>query len=234
MENEVLSQKLSQLSTTDEQSTTNKRKRSDTSTSLTTHSLIEEEEDRHGNDDIPEYLCITNKSFEQIIRQITNDTAYSMNIEELRQVAILMHQCTMIDLETSLWSTYLKAGTGTLKIEQPGPEIWPTMLKSKIMALNNGETDNDIDDTCLKFVNKRLRQLDHDQHRYQAEINEKKINMDGYMTTIEPVIQTFIQENLRSLHIQYEYTIALIEYDYEDQRLELEFAQLEPNDHQVR
>jgi hypothetical protein len=195
---------------------------------------IEEEEDHYHNDDIPEYLCITNKSFEQIIRQITNDTAYSMNIEELRQVAILMHQCTMIDLETSLWSTYLKAGTGTLKIEQPGPEIWPTMLKSKIMALNNGETDNDIDDTCLKFVNKRLRQLDHDQHQYQAEINEKKINMDGYMTAIEPVIQTFIQANLRSLHIQYEYTIALIKYDYEDQRLELEFAQLEPKDHHVR
>jgi hypothetical protein len=243
-EQDVLSQKLSQLSTTTTQiqSPTNKRKHSDDATiSLppTTHySSIPDDDDDDDENEIPTYLSLTNKSFTQMIEQISNtfSSVNPMNIEQLREIAILIYQSTIIELKKSLWLTYFKAGTGTLKIEQPGPEIWSRTLKSLIVSSKKYDLNNHrdlLDDLCLKLVTTRLHRFNHQQQQYQDQLDEKTKSIDHYQTIIAPILQKYIQENLQSLQIEYENNIQLIIYDYEYHRIELEFLTQEPNEYQV-
>lgn len=204
----------------------------------------DDDDDDNNNDygidenEIPLYLSLTNQSFTQMIEQILTNISFNnhpMTIQEIREIAILIYQSRIINLEKSVWLTYFKAGTGTLKTEQSSPAIWPTRLKSYVVSLKNYDLNKDhLDDLCLKLVHLRLHRFDHKQQQCQDKLRENIESISDDKTHILPILQTYIEENLQSLQGQYDYRIQLIIYDYEYHRLELEFFAQDPTEYQVR
>ncbi|CAF3317900.1 unnamed protein product [Rotaria sp. Silwood2] len=197
--------------------------------------------------DIPTYLLPTNQQFEQMIQNVTHNTmTCSINIDELRHVAILIHHSMTSDLKRTLWTTFLKSGTGLLKTKQQqqqqqqesnGPKMWPSLLKSMIKSCSHiDHTEKDVtDEICLNIVQTQLRRLEYQYEYYQNELKEKIKPLSNYEITIAPILQTFIQQNLQSLQIAYEFAIEFIGYEYEDQRLAFQIKQQQKlNDHQIQ
>jgi hypothetical protein len=163
----------------------------------------------------------------------------SINIVELRQIAILMHQLNVLDLEKSLWNTYLKAGTGILLSKESNLKVWPSSLKLMIQLDQRATTMSDVnqikvdDDRCLKYVNDHRRELDKTQQQCQEQFNLKKKQFYGFTITTENILQTFIKEQIQSLRLKYECSIQLVEFDYREQVLEHALLQQNPNEQQV-
>ncbi|CAF1429868.1 unnamed protein product [Rotaria sordida] len=110
---ENLSQKLSQLSATDkEQEDSDKskpstvKKRPTLTPSTTTDNIskkMKPDNEESTSNQIPRYLSSHNKAFEQMINPILEKTTTtSINIEYLREIAILIHQLECIDLDRLL------------------------------------------------------------------------------------------------------------------------------------
>ncbi|CAF2935453.1 unnamed protein product [Rotaria sp. Silwood2] len=205
MEEQHLSQKLSQLSTS--------------SCKTTDPLLTRTSENREEN--VPDYLAKGSQSFEKIINQISS----MEKIEELRQIGILIYQFSMIHLQKSLWIAYWKAEMGQLKSSNQmkndndhiGPQLWPLEVQSEIkMSTSN--------DTCRVFVTRYFSELDVQMKHYENELSNKKNQFSDYIQTIE----TFVQENLTPIRLYYEYQIAVVEYNYYDRVLELEYLQHNP------
>ncbi|CAF4634908.1 unnamed protein product, partial [Rotaria sp. Silwood2] len=166
MEEQILSQKLSQLSTSPQ------------STEL--RMMINE----NGEATIPDYLGKESKSFEQLI--ITHALSTD-KITELRQMAILMYQYSMINLQKSLWITYWKAGMGQFKLSnQIGPQLWPLEVQSKIEASTNNETKNDA---CRVFVSQYLSKLDNQLKQHETELLIKRYQLSDYIEIIETFVR---------------------------------------------
>ncbi|CAF4165869.1 unnamed protein product [Rotaria sordida] len=75
---------------------------------------------------IPDYLCSKNPSFEKKLRTILPSTT---NLDELRDIAILMHKIMSIDIVQSLWIVYRKYGMEEIQSKRPinvsDTEFWP-------------------------------------------------------------------------------------------------------------
>lgn len=101
---------------------------------------------------LPKYLSHAEKTFEAIMEPFLSareSVAKMVLIEKLRHLAFLEHQLRMVQLDISLWTSYLQSGTGKLK-EEKAPEghritaqlrntrlhvlpcIWPERLRSII------------------------------------------------------------------------------------------------------
>ena len=177
------------------------------------------------NDDfekIPSYLSKTNEAFEKTIHQISSVKHIK---KELRQIAILMYKIMSIQMSYSLWTIYLKSGIGTLNSDQPHAiKVWPIEVKSLVMKQATNE-----DETCLSYVNNYLRHLDEKMKRYQTELNTKK----GHLNIDTQIIQMFVQQGLESYRMEIEHKITLVQYDYNDYVLEMEYLQHHPSKHQV-
>ncbi|CAF3116190.1 unnamed protein product [Rotaria sp. Silwood2] len=212
MEEQHLSQKLSQLST---------------SSYKTTEPLLTRTSE-NSEENIPDYLVKGSQSFEKIIDQISS----MEKIEELRQIGILIYQFSMINLQKSLWMTYWKAGMGQLKSsngmkdnnDHIGPQLWPLEVQSEIKM----STSNENNDACQVFVTRYLAELDDRMKHYENELSNKKNQFSDSIQTIE----TFVQENLTPIRLYYEYQIAVVEYNYYDRVLELEYLQHSPAHYQ--
>jgi hypothetical protein len=139
-EEQQLSQKLSQLFASETDGTqakeafrTNRYKRFSTDNTLDTISkklktFIPKENDGEDSDDdkeelevkdqIPNYLSVADNSpFQKLIQTILSKTANSYSIEDFQIIALLLREITLLDLQKSLWNTYLQSGTGQLLAE---------------------------------------------------------------------------------------------------------------------
>ncbi|CAF4049901.1 unnamed protein product [Rotaria sordida] len=110
---ENLSQKLSQLSATDKEQEDSDKSKSSTvkkrptlTPSTTTDNIskkMKPDNEESTSNQIPRYLSSHNKAFEQMINPILEKTTTtSINIEYLREIAILIHQLECIDLDRLL------------------------------------------------------------------------------------------------------------------------------------
>ncbi|CAF3153786.1 unnamed protein product [Rotaria socialis] len=183
---------------------------------------------------IPTYLLSTDPSFEHCIRMQYMDVANSLDIEKLRAIAIVIHQLKMINLEITLWSTFLKSGTGQFNESHIGPPLWPELFKKRIHSSvrhhhqqqQQQQQDNDTENEIyLKIVRNRLQQLKKREQYYQRKHDEQIQPIHNYHNTMKPFLQTFIQDKLHSLQMDYEHNIALIGYEFEDHRLAYEIQQ---------
>ena len=160
----------------------------------------------------------------------------STNVEELRRMAILMHQIHVLDLEKSLWATCFRAGTGLLKPNESHRKIWPSMVKKMLQSDQRATTVSDpqqitVDDGhCLRCVQEHQRELD----KHQQQLNLKKQQFFGLTTGIEAILQTFLQEHLQPIRSKYECKMKLVEFDYSEQVLRHTFLQQNPCEEQVR
>ncbi|CAF4589393.1 unnamed protein product, partial [Rotaria sp. Silwood2] len=231
-EEEHLSQKLSQLSATDkEQEDSDKfkpstiKKRPALTTSTTTVNIPKKmklDEEEQSSSQIPRYLSSNNKAFEQMINPVLQKTRRSINIEYLREIALLIHQLECIDLDRLLWTTYLRSGTGTLKPQETTTlSLWPKEVKTKMIARGRTTVSdpNEIDhDSCLDYVQRVLQKFRNQTEHYQGQLKERIQYLDKYWTCeIEEAITKFVQQHIAAVDkVTTKGLIATVEYDYND------------------
>ncbi|CAF1249506.1 unnamed protein product [Adineta ricciae] len=188
------------------------------------------------------YLTKQNKCFKQMIHQVLSTMKIATtqkNIEELRQIAILMTKTKLIQNYHILWTTYLKSGMGKL-IMPPDKQlnystdlpIWP---KEVIMTLRNPINLSDEtkkNENYMKSVKNFIDELDKQLKQYANELNTRKNNFYGYTFTIQQMIEKYLEENLQSLRTETEHKVELVDYDYYIQALKIAYEQQNPNKYQ--
>ncbi|CAF1453557.1 unnamed protein product [Adineta steineri] len=187
--------------------------------------------------DIPAYLMGTNCTFEQMIKKEQNHAIHSVNIHILREIALLLHRENIIYYEKSIWHTYLKCGTGTLKLGDgdgnnkyslDSLKYWPKKLKSiiqstKILEISETPFTNE---TYLNLVQTYLQQLKNRKQQYRTKILEITKKITNYYLVIEPIIQNFIQSQFYSLNVETRHRIQEIDrlcrsiFNYEHRKQE--------------
>ncbi|CAF1538569.1 unnamed protein product [Rotaria sp. Silwood1] len=206
LEEPALSQRLNQLSVTSHH---------------TPEHLISVHEDDAEN--IPYYLSKESESFQKMTGNLSSNEL----VEKLRQMAILIHQLFMIDLEKSLWSTYLKSGTGQLPVNQMDndhlshPHLWPIEVQKLMRQQSLDSTDSAA---CLTYVTQHLDELNDKMKQYQTKYNMMKNQYFNYL----PTIQTFVHQQLESARLATEQQIAIVHYHYIDHVFELKFLACNP------
>ena len=137
MEEQVLSQKISQLSTKDDsdqeqQSSSNKKRplSSPSTPDVASKKIRIVDNKKNKKDQIPEYLQPTNNAFDKIMKDHILNSATTITVEDLRQLAILKHKIAITKLDKDLWTVYFKSGTGqweTLESKKTNVDrrLWP-------------------------------------------------------------------------------------------------------------
>ena len=176
---------------------------------------------------MPNYLSKKNKSFEDVIYRVSLSSLLLKNkMKGLRRMAILMYKIMLIQIYHTLWSTYLKSGTGILKAKElPGMKVWPTDVKSLVIK----QTANE-DEACLACVNHYLRHLEDRMGHCRDELNRMK----AQLCVDTQAIETFVQQGLQTRRLEMEHKVTLVHHDYNDRVLESEYLQQKPSKHQVR
>ena len=191
---------------------------------------------------IPNYLTKQNKSFKQMLYQslsTMNITIPKNNMDELRKLAVGIYKIMFIQTSHTLWMTYLKSGMGQLISPSQEPPIYPTNLRIwpkqvKVILKSSTRMDKtDENEICNTFVNNYFHELDSELKKYQFELNIKINNFNGYTLTIQQMIETYIETNLRSFRKKIQHEIELIHYDYHIRALKLEYLRQNPNKYQV-
>ncbi|CAF4210709.1 unnamed protein product, partial [Rotaria sordida] len=160
VEEDELSQKLSQLSASSEvkrathqeqtkESKTRKRPAltltTPTTTITTTSHVVQTTKNFKTSDDkeqsnytLPRYLSSANKTFEERMASILQNVPYSsITIEHLRHIAYLINKIECVELDKSLWTEYLLSGTGKL-----GNEELPRIPRAITTATTSSEFDS--------------------------------------------------------------------------------------------
>ncbi|CAF1489852.1 unnamed protein product [Adineta steineri] len=213
-----LSQRLSQLSTSNQRQQKNGQRLDKTS----------------------RYLSNKNERLQKLINEIlstvmTTTTASSIPVykeEDLRQITSLIHKIRSEEILHSLWMTYWKSGMGQLIENQTGPTIWPMIVKTIAkQAINADAAENDA---CTTLVHDRLREYNDKIQKYQTELGVLKSRLPNDGETVYQTIETLIEQKLENLRQKIEHKITLVQYDYKDRALELEFFQQNPSDHCIK
>jgi len=224
-----LSQKLSQLSASNEQETTTAKRPLLTPSSPVSimKKLKTDIIDPLQTDEMPDYLLDKSKAFEKYMNPYLTSNTTNLTMEDLRQVAFLQHKLALIELHISLWTTYLHSGTGQILNVEESPWqivnsfqlratraplcIWPEKLKSIIPA--------DQQANVLNYVTQKIRQLRTQHLSYKTQLNKRKAELKDHFTSeIDEKINKFVQDYgmiLRRIIIESQ--IVIIKYDYYDQ-----------------
>ncbi|CAF4811077.1 unnamed protein product [Rotaria sp. Silwood1] len=210
LEEPALSQRLNQLSVTSHH---------------TPEHLISVHEDDAEN--IPYYLSKESESFQKMTGNLSSNEL----VEKLRQMAIVIHELFMIDLQKSLWTIYLKSGTGQLQLNQMDhdqlshPHLWPIEVQKLMRQQSLDSTDMAA---CLTYVTQHLDELDDKMKQCQTKYNMMKNQYFNYV----PKIQTFVHQQLESARLATEQQIAIVHYNYNDHLFELKFMAYNPTPQQ--
>ncbi|CAF1063429.1 unnamed protein product [Rotaria magnacalcarata] len=227
----VLSQKISQLST----SSKNQQKQQ-------LNKTISKKVQLNDLEKIPEYLAKNNKSFENMLtallvrnKTLTNEIS-SSQLENFRIVAILIHRLKFIQILHGLWTIYLQAGLGQLKSHysqnELGQQLWVKPIQSMVKI--NVRSGIEHNEACLTYVKNRLTELDKAKQECHADL-QTKINFSShYSTTIRQAIEKFVEENLMSLRKKIEHKIQLVHYSYDEQILKDNYLKQNPNETQIQ
>lgn len=185
-------------------------------------------------DSIPDYLCHSNPGLENKIKCILPTT---IKLEELRDIAILMHKMMSIGIIQSLWIMYQKSGTGNLPVtlsigtNQINRKIWPKQVLALVKRSHTIYADED--NACLMFVNYCLNDLNEKSNQYRHELNIKTSRLHNYTRSLEHNIEKFVEKNLQSLRMEMDEQIALIQYHYTDQIFYRVYLAQNPKENQV-
>jgi hypothetical protein len=171
-EEEVLSQHFSQLST-------RKRQLSNVSDPESPVKKIKLTEDHDmadcGEDQecIPGYLQPKNDAFHCLVEKVS-EAASSIDVDDLRQIAILTHQMAALHINKEISLVYLRSGKGELR--EPEPEItpvdrhvWPTQVKSSMSLTRQAVLEEDEQLACENLVRQRICETEAKIQQYQRQ-----------------------------------------------------------------
>lgn len=254
VEEQRLSQRLSQLSASHEPSAVPKepattQKRPPTTTTESTITIVKKfKADTPANDEqMPPYLRASHRLFDETMAPFLQREMSSMNIEDLRHVANLVHDLNLTNLLISQWQMYLQSGTGQLKVSFPQqqrlrlktyPSIWPVEVKKAMLREGavNARTESDIDGTqCLSFTQQYLGRLRSGVQNLESQLNHRKRHLRGLTDEMQQAIEQYVfQHCMNEADLRIQKNILVVEYNYRDRLLELEFEELKPNESQLR
>lgn len=186
---------------------------------------------------IPIFLTKRHNSFKQILYQAKSlMTSTTIDIGQLREIAMLIYKITIIQTYHLLWTAYLKSGRGELitsseklPIHLTTISVWPKDITS-VFKLNNTTNSNEI---YSNFVNQHLGFLGRRLNICQTELHSKVTNICGYSLTVQKIIETYIEKHLGSFRLKTEHQIELLHYDYHIRALKIEYVRHNPNQYQV-
>ena len=240
-----LSQKLSQLSATHEESSTTNKRTTLTppapTTDATTKRMKTSETDE-STEPMPKYLSSTGQIFDRLMSPLLQTSATSISIEHLRQVAHLMHKLIDVELDISLWTAYLQSGTGEWKENTATTRrpllLWPQDVKATM--IRKGHVPANVDpksidhEECLAFVYRTLRQYRDQRDQYERQLKEKKQRLSNTLTSeMDQVMVQFVEKYGGVLmRVPVDGQIAIAKYEYADRLLEFEFEDLNPHESQ--
>ncbi|CAF1317143.1 unnamed protein product [Adineta steineri] len=250
---QVLSQRLSQLSTIDHYESepsvvVGKRrrlslilttlepiaKRLRTTTTTTTNNI-----NSRKDDSTYDSLLINNKLFDQMIKKI-NMNISSSDIDRIRQIAFFLHKINHLNLLHKLWSVYLQYGTGQINFDinddddvqeidnimiDVNRRYWPQEVVSEMVTQTNITEE--------QLVQQHLHDYEKSMNDYQIKMNDIKSHLNCWSLEMEQAIQTFVcQYSTTSLQMKYDAKIFLLKYQYKDEILQRKYQQLQPTDYQ--
>ena len=162
--------------------------------------------------------------------------ATTTTLEQCRSIAVLMYKLLCLEMIHSLWTTYRKSGRGELstKFSMDGlsdRKVWPQEVYS-FLQLEQVKTIED-DQLCFNLVHHCLRQLEEKSEEYRRELRTSTSNLSVYTPELEQILEKFVQQELRSLHIEFNYQMALVHYSYMDELLQRYYLTQHPTDIQV-
>jgi hypothetical protein len=188
----------------------------------------------------------TNEYFGHVIQKVIH-TAGSISINDIQQVAILKHNIADLDIQKQISTIYLRSGTG--KLREPEVEliavdrrVWPIQVKSAVspQPSNMSRTTMEMNEedqhhAYEELVHCRLQEMNEKIEQYQIQLNEMKSGLIGFTSTMEEVIDTYIQQyGIKPLQMKRDHKIALLEYDYDAEILQRKYLQENPNEYQVK
>jgi len=256
---EVLSQKLSQLSTKPDDDddlmeivdTNNKRKldtyssdESGMSKKIKSGSTDVANTQEVVEDKIPTYLEEKHKLFDNMIRKVIN-TASSLEIDDLRRMAHLIHNIAAMNIKKEMSLLYLKCGTGTLQdrglsLANIDWRVWPKQVLAELatkrqqMVNDMNKKLNDDQQMCEQLVYEHIEEYDNKIQQYQKELNDFRKYSMGLTSEIEETIECFVQQyGIEPLRIKSDLKKNLLEYDYAEEIIQRQFFYEQPNEYQV-
>lgn len=254
-----LSQKLSQISTHDDDSKkiehqsspveSQKRPLSMEARTVTpTKKRIRNDPESEATDQstMPQYLSPNNPLFEQYIQPILTKTAIPVDVEYLRKIAFLLHQLGVAQLDVDLWRSYLASGTDHLYIpsERESTKTTTTSLalstKIQIQLWPKAvKTAMESQGIVLSETNEQNQQTYLDfvyakirSYRNQMKQYQDRIHRMRYQLhpDVDDALQKFVdQHGLDLLRIPNDGLIATVNFDYHEQSMEVEFQRMNPN-----
>lgn len=196
------------------------------------------------DDHMPKYLRANYRLFDEVMQPLLQRNANSIRLEDLREIAYLIHNINLTNLLISQWQLYLRSGTGDIRVpfsesKQPiHPSIWPSEVKQMMLREGtvNAVTESDIDSSqCLSFTQDYLTSLRTNVQKRQTELNDRKRRLPKFTDDPYQTIELFIfQHYMDETSLRIQKNMLLVEYNYRDHWLELEFEQLNPTEDQLR
>jgi hypothetical protein len=218
---QVLSQKLSQLSTHDDD---------DEESCLTSKKI--KRTDAMQQAKVPAYLSSRdNGSFHRAMKLVVERNR-SINVDELRDMAILKHHIAALGVRKEISMVYLQSGTGTLtepELEMVAVDrrVWPSQVTSALATPG---------DDCEKLVHQRLREMDEQIRSFERQLGEmkKRHSDDAIVQVMERSVHDFVEQyGMVPLRMKRDLKIKLLEHGYNAEILERKFRQENPNAYQV-
>jgi hypothetical protein len=161
-----------------------------------------------------------------MIEQHASSLDRPVNREDVRHAAILTHHLTILELERSLWESYLKRGIRPVEPLSERLQCWPTSVVTMV-------TERTSDDDGLRLVQQQVCDLDKEEQVLREQWHEKTKQIVDYERIWESPIRTLVVEQTESFRQSVLFKIQVVEFDYGAHRLEDEFQEESPSTTQV-
>jgi hypothetical protein len=193
---------------------------------------------------MPAYLSASNSFFEQMIQKLIF-TNSPVDVNDLRQMAFFQHQIAHFTQLHHLWSTYLRAGIGSLKEDNDISEEEEDVSKQvdrrywceEVTSLVEGNlnlTQEQRHRACQDLVYHYLDEYSEKTRLYQYQFHQAKEDLSYWTSAMEEKIQTFVQQyGIKPLQIKYKHQIAVLTCEYEDHILQRRYQQHNSTVYQV-
>lgn len=246
---EILSQKLSQLSTEhdDVEQTSNTKKRSRSLVSISDE--IQNKKRRTWNDhkrdqqeELEDYFEQLDEIFnKKMTDHVIQNNIVNFNMEDVRDLATIQHKIATARLHRELCFVYLKLGLGQWKTNETISStvnrcMWTKLIKN-LVSSHHMTTDNKLlnEHVYEQCVQEQINILNRKILQYKKEYNEKKTTSQTQITIgIEQEIERFVQQfSVIAYETKFKHKMTLVQYEYDDELLLREFLQYNPTEEQV-
>ncbi|CAF3864992.1 unnamed protein product, partial [Adineta steineri] len=177
--------------------------------------------------------------FQDMIEQKLFPSTNIINMEILQMITILIYQSHILDLETCLWKTCLIIAIDDLEESESNYKVWPLRIRTMIQygrcqtTISNPHDIQFTDENHLDFIREHFENLNERQQQINKELMKYKTNIVGFTDNLEQILQTFVEENIQFVRLQYYHAIKLIKFDYREQLLDYKFQKQNPTSQQM-